>query len=152
MRLVLLAVTLASPLGLLAHAAGAQERPQFSACVGIDDDAQRLACYDAAAGRAPRGPPNVAAVSRGGVLAGAANIFHRDPSNAEPPVDYVVAQVVRSAEGMPYFVMTNREIWMPKAAPRRAPQAGDHVVIRRLWVGHYELTLPSGETFQVTRQ
>jgi hypothetical protein len=133
--------------------AGAQE----SACVAIENDAQRLACYDAANGRAPRVAPDLPqaapAPERSGVLPSFGNFLNGDdePAQQAAPVAYQIASV-RLIAGRPAFVMGNGEVWAAAETPARNPRTGEQVTITREGVGYFVLRPASGAPFRVRRQ
>lgn len=138
MRAILLA--LAALLLMPAAAAQAQE----SACVAIEDDAARLACYDAANGRTPRAAP---ALERPAAVSESPRAV---PASAAGEM-YQVARVTRRG-GQVLMVMANGEVWAAAREPERAPEDGEQVVIRREGVGYYLLTPATGEPFRVRPQ
>ncbi|HVY85092.1 MAG TPA: hypothetical protein VG943_08160 [Caulobacterales bacterium] len=145
MRLVLLAFALALCTPMAAHAQDAQG-PEH-ACVTIENDAQRLACYDAANGRTPRAEPALA--HERSLMPSLPNLSSYTPP---PPRELEVARVVRRAGGDVSIIMTNHEIWTPTTSLRRPPQVGEHVVIEAGAVGYYVLRPANGAAFQVRRQ
>lgn len=131
---------------------------QQSACVSIENDAQRLACYDSANGRAPRAAPDLpqapaAAPAREGVLPSFGNFLNGDdePAQQAAPVAYQITSV-RLIAGRPAFVMANGEVWAAAETPERNPRTGEQVTITREGVGYFVLRPASGEPFRVRRQ
>ena len=139
LSLALASLTLASPA-----------RAQQSACVSIEDDAQRLACYDAANGRTPRAAPGLGSHAERNLLP--LPDFSRGDDTARPPVQYQVARIERGSDGQVYLAMTNREIWAVRGHPRQLPQPGTQVSIQRRYVGVFLLSYASGEAFEVRKQ
>jgi hypothetical protein len=156
MRLAVIAFWL-----FLAGSAAAQE----SACVAIENDAARLACYDAAHGRAPRAaaeqPEQAPTEAQAGPAASArehrlpafSDMFgRRENAVARPELNFVVARVARRLGGQYSLVMEGDEVWAPDHSGSAAPEAGEHVLIRRVAVGAYVLYRPNGESFGVHKQ
>ncbi len=161
MRLAIIALGL-----IISPFAASEAAAQESTCVGIENDAQRLACYDAANGRAPRSAPalnpapapNVAppapAATRDGILPNFGDMFASDddePAAVAAATTYQIASV-RSLGGRPVFVMAGGDVWSAAEAPARVPRSGEQVSIRREGVGYWVLTPSSGEPFRVRRQ
>ena len=83
---------LAVALPVHAQDASAVENRTIDACVAVESDAMRLACYDAVAGRDARTPEQAdAAAERAAEVAGTLNLFRRD---AELPSDSVVGRAL----------------------------------------------------------
>jgi hypothetical protein len=123
----------------------AQETSAQSACVSIDNDAERLACYDRANGRTPRaapqlpaapltGPPPQAETSRDRILPSIGGLISGDGESAAlPPVQLQIARVQRRAGGYTDC----------------APRVGEQVTVQRVAVGLFILTPQTGEPFRV---
>lgn len=144
-------------LGLAAVAAPA--RAQESACVTIENDAERLACYDRANGRVPRAAPDLPATAPEppeGVTADRfrmPRLFTReDQEGLAPPAQREVARVIRLPGGLVSIVMANDEVWNPLHRPDRLPRAGEQITILNVDNGYYILAPASGEPFRVLRQ
>jgi len=159
MRLALMASVLA--MCALCAPAMAQDAAGQSACVTIENDAERLACYDRANGRTPRGAPQLPAAapaepqaetdrdrflpSIGGLISG------NGDSAVLPPVQMQVARVQRRAGGHTDFVMTNDETWTTRETLDRLPRIGEQVTVQRVAVGLFLLTPQTGEPFRVRK-
>lgn len=163
MRFLALAMT-ACVLAVVTTAASAQTAPQAMtdvyACAQIQDDAQRLACFDRTVGALQQAQTQgqVVAVDR----AQAAEIERDsfgfnlpslgrllpDLGGGDNEIDNVQMTVARVSErnyGYHAFVMEDGQVWVqiePDSA--RNVRAGDVVTIRRASLGSYRLVSPRG--------
>jgi hypothetical protein len=149
MRTALFALVL-----VLAAPVAAQETRTESACVAIDNDAERLACYDSANGRAPRAAPDLPVPGeRGALLPSLPNLFQSDRAEApEPIMEMRVARIERRLGGQIALVMDNEDVWTPAGNPERLPRTGESVSIQRYAVGAFVLLPENGEPFRVRKQ
>jgi hypothetical protein len=145
-------------LALLLSAPLAPALAQESACVTIENDAERLACYDAANGRTPRATPQLPVAApqgesdRGGFLPSIGGLISGDGDSAVlPPVQMQVARVQRRAGGHTDFVMTNDETWSTRESLDRLPRIGEQVTVQRVAIGLFLLTPQTGEPFRVRK-
>jgi hypothetical protein len=161
MRLILALGT-----ALTATAATAQvseaERARLVACAARADDAERLACYDAAveglspeakaaaAGRAAAAQA-LAAERAKAKQAAAADRFGREglrlPGRREPEglqdVTAELAEMLRDGFGKAVFVLDNGQIWRQTDGPAMPPvRAAETVQVKRGALGSYRLVVP----------
>jgi hypothetical protein len=148
-------------------------------CVGLDDDARRLACYDEALGRvrpsadatSSAGP--VADTAAGGAATASATAAPSQPrredfglsdqekraraeQRAEPkPIESIsaaVQSVSRRPTGEQLFVLDDGQVWMElEAYARTRVKPGDTVTIRRGALGSYMLVTPNRVATHVRR-
>lgn len=160
-------IVAAAIIGVMAGAAEAQPMEGLLKCVAIADDAQRLACYDAAMASASA-EARAAAAQR---QAAAAEKARRDseaaaqaktdrfgaegvPEEARPPaakaaeaeridkLEAAVAEMLQDAVGNAIFVLDNGQMWRQTDGLQLPPlRAGEPVRISRGMVGGYRLTL-----------
>jgi hypothetical protein len=130
-----------------------------SACVAIDNDAERLACYDRANGRIPRAAPDLPTPNlptpgeRDRLLPSFPNLFQGDREEAPAPILHMqIVRVERRVGGQTMLVMDNGETWSPAGNPERLPRAGESVSIQRYAIGAYVLLPEHGEPFRVRKQ
>lgn len=150
-------VALAVPAAL--PAAGAADQ-----CIAIDEDARRLACYDAALGRSAQTPPAPASAQ---VAAPAANTAPPPAATTAPPSPVPphvtetpqpssftseVDTVERGRDGQFIATLANGQVWEQSERNSAAlVRKGDTVTIRRAALGSY-LLLTSGGIATRVRQ
>lgn len=152
---------------LCASAASAQTEPPrpeplvgVYACAATENDAERLACYDAAVGRMRQAETEgqfvavdrqqVEAMRResfGFALPNVANLFSRGGGGEEAldRLEFQVERVSARADGRHIFVMSDGQRWS-QVEPRSASnvRAGDTVTVRRAALGSYMLSPERG--------
>jgi hypothetical protein len=158
---LLILVVLASPAAAQTPQGGPSPAlAALYACAAEADDAKRLACYDAAAGRlrAAEESGDVVAVSRaeaetieresfGFSLPSLPHLFGAragaDAQAAETEME--IARIGHGADGAAVFTMTNGQVWaqVDTDSSRRA-RAGGKVVIRRAAFGSYLMHVEAG--------
>lgn len=171
MRVLFIVVAAASLLATAPASAQQENSPtalrDVYACASITDEAQRLACYDAAVGRLQQAESQgrvvtvdsdqVATLEResfGFSLPSIGTLLRRN-QNAAPPVERVemeVARVVSHLDGTHSFVMTNGQVWT-QIEPMSASnvEAGDSIAIRRASFGSFMLSPEHGRAHRVRR-
>jgi hypothetical protein len=127
------------------------------ACAGIQTDAERLACYDAAVGRMRQAETEgqFVAVERAHVetmrresfgfsLPSVGNLFGRGDDEINR-VELEIARVIGQADGRHVFVMSDGQRWV-QIEPRRTGNVrpGDTVTIRRAALGSFMLVSERG--------
>jgi len=162
-------------LATIALGGAAQARPTFKEgsslvralgdCRKLADDAARLACYDAAAGRleSAERAGEVVVVDRQqarearrqafGFNLPSLNIFDR----SEPEVDNVVmtiARASRDSEGKWALRMQDGQLWrqIDNNALRPAPKAGSKATVRRAVLGSYFMNIDREKAIRVRRE
>ncbi len=147
---------------LAAHAAEASHR-----CAEQNDDAQRLACYDAAFGK-PRAtvsrpvvpapaPSQTAAVRPAEVPVAPATIQKPEPRKDEAApratrVDSKIASLRRLRDNRYELTLANGEVWAQLEPDPRAEMAvGDAITIRPALMGSFMLETASGLRIRVKR-
>lgn len=150
-----IAILLAAALPSLARAATPGE-----ACVAISDDAQRLACYDAAFRRAASA---TTALATDGPTTDAASLatepieqfgmspqmrLESDNQTALPQIEAKVTKVGYTTPDRRTFTLDNGQVWLQtETTPRLRVSPGDTVTIKRALMGSYLLvTAQSGAT------
>ena len=165
MRVSILAAAI---IGATIGTAEAQPADAMLKCVAIADDAQRLACYDAAMAsasaeaRAAAAERQAAAAEKARRDAEAAAQAKTDkfgaegvPEEARSPaakaadaervdkLEATVAEMLRDAVGNAIFILDNGQMWRQTDGLQLPPlRAGEPVRITRGMVGGYRLTLP----------
>jgi hypothetical protein len=145
----------------------AQQAPR---CSDLYDDAQRLACYDAAFGKPARPSAAAAATSRApaapAVAPAAAPVVRASPASAPaavapaapvaPPAPRAAAErpksvsagitgVTRRADGRFVATLDNGQVWSQlERDPAAEVAAGDNVTVRRGMLGSYILITTRG--------
>jgi hypothetical protein len=162
----IVAVILLAPLGGANAAEPAAPPADLSACAGVSDSTARLACYDAASGRATtsasppsastksspssstEGPPRVSSASPAdarfgdnGQLRGEAEARRSVPSELKA----YVKRVASLPNGRYLLTLDNDQVWQTTEADWAVEfNAEDAVTISRLPMGGYQIAL-SGE-------
>jgi len=148
-RVIAIAVSLLSPFG--AHAADARD------CAGIPDDAQRLACYDAAFGRTPAKASALVAVdpvAEFGLTEAQKRAQDPERARAASPesISAVVTSVRRQSTGELVVTLDNGQVWaqaevmtMARAAP------GDTVTVRKAALGSHVMVTANRVAMRVRR-
>jgi hypothetical protein len=128
------------------------------ACAGIQTDAERLACYDAAVGRMRQAETEgqFVAVERAQVetmrresfgfsLPSVGNLFGGRGGDELTRVELEIARVIGLADGRHIFVMTDGQRWV-QIEPRRTSNVrpGDTVTVRRAALGSFMLVSERG--------
>lgn len=150
-------VLLFAPAAAAQTDSGQPPRPEslegVYACAEVSDDAQRLACYDAAVGRMRQAESEgqFVAVDRGQVqtmrresfgltLPAITNLFGGGDNDALDSIELQVERVLPRSDGRHVFVMSDGQRWT-QVEPRRASnvRAGDTVTVRRAALGSYML-------------
>lgn len=136
---------------------------QVYRCADTTDDAQRLACYDAAVGqlRSAQQTGELAVIDRAGAavvdresfgfsLPNLARLLpfggDRDESSAEQPQEqtFTIERIVEGRERNT-FVMSNGQIWVQsETRSARHVRVGHHVTIRRAAMGSFMLVPERG--------
>jgi hypothetical protein len=112
-------------LASVGSGASAEERPDAGACARIENDAKRLACYDALFRTTPQ--------ERFGAQA---------PVVKEeiPELRARVTAVARRSRGEYEFTLDNGQVWVQtEVKPQLTLSAGSEVVIRKASMGSYRL-------------
>jgi hypothetical protein len=117
------------------------------ACAVVDDDAERLACYDRAFG-SPYAPSNGAGSDEGSRPRGRTN---------DQKKDFTFTAMVRGVEirrdGMFQVTLDNEQIWTQTELNSRIDlRVGATVTIRRGALGSYLLSNSAGISTRVRRQ
>jgi hypothetical protein len=152
-------------LSLVAGSALAQQQPASHPCASVQDDAARLACYDAAFGH-PAGPgkPQAAAPAAAGALEPTVNAREefglseierraRNPSQgAQDSITGKVTNVAHRATGELIVTLEDGQVWVEVLAYTGVLlRAGDTVTIRRAALGSYLLVTPKNVATRVRR-
>lgn len=166
---IVASLVMGAPVALLLVTATVHAADDLSSCHAIDDDAARLACYDAASGRVATRTParssaasSVAAASAPAATAQAPVTteasFGLPPMRPEDELTYrltaVVTQVTGVAQGGRWTItLDNGQIWEQReATPSYTwPRAGDHVTIRAAALGSYVMADPGRGSSRVRR-
>lgn len=129
------------------------------ACAEIQDDAQRLACYDASVGRMRQAETEgqFVAVDRqqaesmrresfGFSLPSITNVFRGGGDGEElDRVELQVDRILTRADGRRIFVMADGQRWVQVLAERASNvRAGDRVTVRRAALGSFMLVSERG--------
>jgi hypothetical protein len=134
---------------------------QVFACSDINDEAQRLACYDGAVGRLREAQTSgsLVAVDRtqvqeiereafGFSLPSLPQIFRNRGESTEGTVaemQLTVERVVPRGDGTATFYMSNGQVWTQlDGMNARHVRAGREVTIRRATLGSFMMSVPSG--------
>jgi hypothetical protein len=152
----------------------AQQAPR---CSDLFDDAQRLACYDAAFGkpsRTPAGGSTAAPSASAPVTRSAATALPSAPASSPAPAAPVavpapaaapalaaqplvgtsaVTQVARTANGRFVVTLDNGQVWgQLERDPTAEVQIGDKVTVRKASLGSYMMVTKSGVRTRVHLQ
>jgi hypothetical protein len=110
-------------------------------CAQVQDDGQRLACYDAAYGRP-------AAHSPASTVAKPVKARSADPATAA--LAGTVSAVAQLRDGRMTYTLADGQRWTQVEADARVEVAvGNPVTVRRAMLGSYLLVTPSGATTRV---
>lgn len=173
MRVVAIAALM---LALNVSVAAAQTEPAIETpealqrayqCAEIQDNTQRLACYDDAVGRLreAQSTGQVVALDRERVRSlnresfgfSLPNLSRLLPGGdgAELPdrIESTVVRVVRRANGYHAFVLENGQTWVQvEAENARNVRVGDAIAVRRASMGSYMLSPARGSAHRVRRE
>lgn len=178
-RSVTVLITLAMAVGLApAVVCGADSLAQ---CAQLPDDAERLACYDRLAGRAPSvptvatglaatqssGPAPATAPARAAVVASEPAaapdpvadfglsqqaLKERDPDGWAESITGTVGSVAQSASGRYVVALDNGQVWaQTETNAHPVLKAGDVVKIKRAALGSFVLNGPRSVSWRVRR-
>lgn len=121
------------------------------ACLAIDDDAKRLACYDTAFDRAPAPAAATAAVPAQAEEFGMNDRLRREKESEEAQasapqkIQATVTTATRTAQGYFNVTLDNGQKWITtETAPARSFRQGDVVTIRRASFGSFLMARESG--------
>lgn len=140
--------------------ASAQDAAGLAACRDLEDDAERLACYDARAGAAAA-PAKPAPAPRPGPSP--ESLFGLDPAQASEAtrqangvedLDAITRQVVgtgTNSGGQPTFTLDNGQGWVQIDSRPAVLRPGETVTIRRGVFGSYLLTRDDRRSVRVRR-
>jgi len=146
---------LAGAIMATAPLAGAQGHD----CAKLADDVARLACYDAAFGRAVAAPAAAAPASPAAEfgLTGAA-ILARDPEKAAAEerkptaIEATVAALDQQKGGQLVLTLDNGQVWIQSEAGLNSRvRVGDQVTIRNAAFSSFVLVTPGGVGMKVRR-
>ena len=160
----LLASVLALPFSALAEPVGTDA---VYACASVDEDAERLACYDAAVGRLKEAEEagEITTVTREQVEEVQRDSFGFSipslPSIAMPrlgggdaeeieEVTYAVTDLDRNGYGKVTVTLENGQVWRPTDS-ERTPLSADEALIKRAAFGSFMMKLDGGRAFRVER-
>ncbi len=155
-----------------ALAAGTAANASFMTCAGEQDDARRLACFDAAAARAraqPAPPVESAAPAAAATAAAVVPLSKEDrfglrgdlkeektkqtPELAElQELRATVTKVAAKPHGELVLSLDNGQVWYEiQANSGIRVKTGDQVTIRSGALGSYSVVAPNGRSSKVTR-
>lgn len=164
MRYVMAALVILCSASTTAHAQDQQAQSPEAlagvyACAGLADDAERLACYDAAVGRMRQAETEgqFVAVDRqqaesmrresfGFSLPSITNVFRGGDGGGElDRVELQVDRILTRSDGRHIFVMADGQRWV-QIEPRRTSnvRSGDTVTVRRAALGSFMLVSERG--------
>ncbi|MEO1101028.1 MAG: hypothetical protein AAFW65_04190 [Pseudomonadota bacterium] len=173
--LILLAFAAFAAGPLAAQAETAKETDAVYACIDIETDADRLACYDDAVGRLKTAEDTgeITTVSRTeveqvqreafGFSLPSLPAFTRRSDNAEQDntpdevldrVTFGVAEIERSRYGKLFITLDNGQVWRQLDSDRvsySARKGVESVEIRRAAFGSFKMKLDGGRAFKVKR-
>lgn len=160
----------ASGLWLVASMAVAQEAGSGHRCAALEDDAARLACYDAAFGGPASAPASVAeptaataataapasSASRAQQEFGLSEADKRaaDPAQPEAPssITAKVADARKRPTGEWVVMLEDGQVWVQAESTTKAiVKAGDEVTIRKAALGSYVLVSANRVAMRVRR-
>lgn len=163
-------MTLAAAL-LLAPAAQAQEAPALVQalrnCRGLTDNAARLACYDAAAGRfdqaertgevvvVDRAQARAARKQAFGFNLPSLSIFDRgEPKEAIDRAGFTIARPSQDAAGKWVLRTQDGQVWRQTDSERLvpSPRAGSKMEVRRATMGGFFAVVDGQRPIRVTRE
>ncbi len=154
---------------VMAGAAHAQDRPapavdDIAKCRGIDDDARRLQCFDAAAARldAAVSSKQITVLDREGVRQTRRSLFgfsvpsvglFADKENREQitEIDGKLTRVLPMPNGRYELVLEDGARWMTIEPARWAPDVGAKVHIKKAALGSYWIAVERGSTIRGRR-
>lgn len=160
----ILVVLMAAPFAATAEPVSTDE---VYACASMDDDAERLACYDAAVGRLKQAEEagEITTVTREQVAEVQRDSFGFSipslPSIAMPrlgggeaeeieELTFAVTDLDRSGYGKVTVTLENGQVWR-QTDSERTPLSADEALIKRAAFGSYMMKLDGGRAFRVER-
>ena len=123
----------------------AVQAQDLASCRTLPDDQQRLACYDALAGRAPQDAGTAPEELFGLEATASAERLQRE--RGDEPVEALqqsVATVSADGYGKLRIGLANGQVWAQIDSDRLRLKPGDAVRIRRAAMGSYLLSLQTG--------
>ena len=140
------AVLLAALLRSIASTADDSTPLELGRCVTIAQDATRLACYDALAGRAPAAKLAAAALPEFGVVKPRLAQLPSDPQSMQAHITSISADHLRRDS----LLLDNGQTWMVVDGNLYA-SPGDLVEIRHAALGSFMMSTPSRRSYRVHR-
>ncbi|GMU70129.1 MAG: hypothetical protein KF790_10620 [Steroidobacteraceae bacterium] len=129
--------------------------PALRQCVAEQDDARRLACYDAEIARLGTLPPPLTAEQKFGARGDVARAQDRTDKAGEPrleKLDATVTAIVVQPGGELTITLDNGQIWRQIATGESFRlKAGDRVVVKPGSLGSFSMSNPHGRSVKVKR-
>ena len=127
--------------GIAVAVAGDSPAPDLARCAAIAKAKERLACYDALAGRTPADDKQDFGITKSSQSAVAKD---------NQAIQARVTRVGFGQLGQKSLALDNGQTWLVTEGDARA-ESGDLVTIRRAALGSFLMTTPSTRTYRVRR-